>query len=196
MIAVRSCTSRSSSVPSHAPPSALRRQEMRRGLLIPSIMSLMSGSFPSRSSRNSIRSHCGAALKRSTFPKRRDSGATAMQSIVYRGGWKMEDRGWKMEDGGSTTQSIGRWRTEGLGLVDHAVEHGTDSLPLRVKFCMAARVDVGAIEGMIEPRLCLHRLAESLVDLIRERRRIASSCPAFRRHRVDRARRASHLVCQ
>src|SRR5262245_13935463 len=81
MIAVRSCTSRSSSVPSHAPPSSFRRQETRIGLLIPSIISLRSGSFPSRLSRNSIRSHCGAALKRSTLPRRRDSGATAIQSI-------------------------------------------------------------------------------------------------------------------
>src|SRR5262249_10560931 len=143
-----------------------------------------------------IRSHCGAALKRSTFPRRRDSGATAMQSIVFRGGWKMEDRGWKIEDGGSTTQSIGRWRTEGLGLVDHAVEHGTDSLPLRVKLCVAARVDVRAVEGMIEPRLCLHRLAEGLIDLVGKRGRVPSSRPAFRRHRIDRTRRASNLVRQ
>src|SRR5262245_59819374 len=106
----------------------------------------------------------------------------------------MEDRRWRMENGdelvtcapvGSLT--IASLAAEVIGAVDHAIEHGADTLPGTVQIAMSLRCDVLVIQCVIEPRLRFHCLALSLVEFVNEHCLIATARPRFGNHRANSA---------
>ena len=85
---------------------------------------------------------------------------------------------------------------EVVGFDNHIVDHPADGLPCGIKVSMLFRLDVTAVERIIQPRLGFIGFTDGIGQLADKGGGIAAMPPRFSDHGFDRARRPADLIGQ